>query len=425
MPALIYSSDAWRLLNGIVSIYKPPGMSPKFLLKMLQNRIVSDLNRMQRRVDPSFLVSAGADLNRGSSRIDQRAVCQLADSTSDSAPLAIDGRAAAPAVTLAVDSEGNLVGPAPLLVDSGGGGLSVNSSGKLADTGTDSWPGAAIQDYSSHPLVLGPAYEASDVQLHAANIVSSRCSGLMVVGINEGCETAAAFRSTRPLLSCQLVGEWGQATATGFADSKTIAKATWRHLKGKQWRLEHILSSVQAAHQKMAWTVAEVDIKSQEAYDLAVQGPVKPASLSDTLIYGIRVRNYSPPEFKLDIQYIGENHRFLLDLVSEIGIRCKTFAHTKKFRVGQVGWFTADTALVPQEFSLQSVLQNMHTCQTIIDRNGGIQKTHVVKSASEQQHHDPAHGSLDYDCDSDNGISSSEECDNFSHIQNNPVRNTS
>jgi hypothetical protein len=33
-----------------------------------------------------------------------------------------------------------------------------------------------------------------------------------------------------------------------------------------------MLAAVQASHQKMAWTAAGVDIKSQEAYDLAVQG---------------------------------------------------------------------------------------------------------------------------------------------------------
>ena len=78
----------------------------------------------------------------------------------------------------------------------------------------------------------GPAYEQSDIRLKAANFVSTRCSGLMVVGINGGCRDAAAFRSTRPLLTYQLNGEWGRTTATGFKDGKTIAKATWRHLKG-------------------------------------------------------------------------------------------------------------------------------------------------------------------------------------------------
>jgi hypothetical protein len=78
----------------------------------------------------------------------------------------------------------------------------------------------------------GPAYDESDVRLLAANHVSSRCSGLMVVGINGGCRSAAAYKATRPMINCRLTGEWGRATATGFKDGKTVAKATWRHMKG-------------------------------------------------------------------------------------------------------------------------------------------------------------------------------------------------
>ena len=44
--------------------------------------------------------------------------------------------------------------------------------------------------------------------------------------------------------------------------------------KGKQWRLEQILANVQASHQKMAWATAKVDLRSQEAYELASQGTV-------------------------------------------------------------------------------------------------------------------------------------------------------
>ena len=39
-----------------------------------------------------------------------------------------------------------------------------------------------------------------------------------------------------------------------------------------QWKVDSILSAVQASHQKMAWTAAGVDIRSQEGYELAAQG---------------------------------------------------------------------------------------------------------------------------------------------------------
>jgi hypothetical protein len=53
-----------------------------------------------------------------------------------------------------------------------------------------------------------------------------------------------------------------------------------------------MLSAVQASHQKMGWTVAKVDIKSQEAYELAVQGQ-SPETLS--LIHYQFLSEYPPP----------------------------------------------------------------------------------------------------------------------------------
>ncbi len=36
---------------------------------------------------------------------------------------------------------------------------------------------------------------------------------------------------------------------------------------------------------------------------------------------GCRCRDYNPPEFTLDIQCLADNHKFLMDLVTELGIR--------------------------------------------------------------------------------------------------------
>jgi hypothetical protein len=40
-----------------------------------------------------------------------------------------------------------------------------------------------------------------------------------------------------------------------------------------------------------------------------------------TSVVGCRCRDYNPPEFTLDIQCLADNHKFLMDLVTELGIR--------------------------------------------------------------------------------------------------------
>jgi hypothetical protein len=92
----------------------------------------------------------------------------------------------------------------------------------------------------------GAAYQPQDISIKFVNVISTRCSGLMVLGINRGCRNAALLRASRPLLTYQLRGEWGRATATGFRDGKTVAKATWQHLKGIQRAIFSFSSRVEA-----------------------------------------------------------------------------------------------------------------------------------------------------------------------------------
>merc|ERR1719249_45346 len=55
MSRLVYSADAWRLFHGVVSVYKPAGMRQAMLYKVLKHAVVSDLNQMERRVQPGLL----------------------------------------------------------------------------------------------------------------------------------------------------------------------------------------------------------------------------------------------------------------------------------------------------------------------------------------------------------------------------------
>ena len=59
-----------------------------------------------------------------------------------------------------------------------------------------------------------------------------------------------------------------------------------------------------------------------------------------------------------------------------------------------------------QEFGLQSVLENMQTCQTIIDQHGGIKRSHVV------QKFEQSHSDLDSDTE-DQSFDDTEDEDSY------------
>jgi len=112
--------------------------------------------------------------------------------------------------------------------------------------------------------------------------------------------------------------------------------------------------------------VAQLDRKSQEGYEAAAKGPVKPFIASQPIIYGIKCTDWSLPKFSVRIQWIGEDHTFLLDLISEIALRLRTHAHVTGMRCAQVGHFTADNTVVYEQLNLQNVLLNINKNHAII-----------------------------------------------------------
>jgi len=353
--SLIYSADAWRLLQGIMSVYKPPGMGPKMMVKSLKMNLIKDLNKMERRVHPGFLLE-------GERTPDVRKLFQSISQTQF-----MDQNLQVRLLLAEEEVEDEDAEPKYYqenFITQSDKYLLAADDDKLDSLQEDKFPEPqkeilSAMDYASHPLVLGNAYGVEDISVVPVNIVSTRCSGVMVLGINKYTWAAKQMRRAQPLLTYELEGEFGKATATGFSDSKVTAKATWRHLIGRRWHLDQILSSIESSHQKAAWKVANVDPSTQEGYELAAKGPIKPGLLTDPLIYGIKSIAWKPPNFTLRVQFIGHDHTFLLDLVSEIGLRLRTHAHVTRLRCAQVGHFGADQTMLAHQFSLQNALSNI------------------------------------------------------------------
>jgi len=299
--SLALSSDAWRLLRGVTCLYKPPGYPAGKLMNLLKHKLEQDLNRMERKV------------NR------------------DERKLQLTGG-----------------GGGDVIPGSVGGGVSVGHG----------------VDYSVHPLVLGPGYTADDIRCMYVNKLSDNASGVLLVGVNESPRSTEgrALRNAKLLTTFHVRGEWGRATSTGWATGKTRYCNTWRHLVGRPWIVDQCLSNIQAGHQARAWAVANCALDTEEAYEQALKGPVKPDMLSETLVYGIKVKEWSLPNFMLEVQCVegqDDMQKYLVKLVEEIGLKCKTVAHVTGIRCAAVGPFTSNESLLIKHISLQHVLNNI------------------------------------------------------------------
>lgn len=120
---------------------------------------------------------------------------------------------------------------------------------------------------------------------------------ILVLGINRGTKTTSKLRENRPIRVYHVQGKFGTSTESHFNDSPITAKATFDHIHvGK---LNSLLTSLQASHQKKMYELCGVDPQSQAAYELALQGMIRPAVSNIPLIYSIRCIEFKRPYFTI------------------------------------------------------------------------------------------------------------------------------
>ena len=143
-------------------------------------------------------------------------------------------------------------------------------------------------DYSSHPLVLGNTYDDQDVEFQLVNPISDFTSGLLLVTVNDLTTNELLHEAMMPkkyLLDLIL----GKATDNSFSHGKVVERSSYAHLKNRPQILDKTIAQTCNAHQRDAFKQAGVNLQSQEAYEMAVKGLVKPLKEQTgcAIIYGI------------------------------------------------------------------------------------------------------------------------------------------
>ena len=320
---LTHSAETWPYLRGLVSLYKPAGYPAKVLVKMLRHRLAADLNCMQR--------------------------------------------------TCEAESH---------LLEAGGGGDVVSSPGREVMVGG----GGGVQDYSSHPAVLGPGYDWEDIKVKIVNPLGEKTSGVLLVGLNSsGMREARALRSAKLMRTYHIRGEFGRATSTGWAGGRTLKCEGWTGAASRPWMIQQMLANISSANQARAWNVSKAGADTQEGYEMAVRGPVRPALPSETLVYNIKLKELKAPQFLLELHCIDSQsdreQQALVDLVAEVGLRCKTVCHVHSVRCAALGPWLADTTLLAKELTLQNILnnisQNRRLYKQYIAQPGGLHNSNI------------------------------------------------
>ncbi|XP_054707738.1 pseudouridylate synthase TRUB2, mitochondrial-like [Uloborus diversus] len=294
MPqTLSFAPDAWKLLNGIFCVYKPPGVFSIHVRNTLAFNLCRDLNEMKKRPPNNRVLLKGS-------------VCS-------EQPLAVEIR----------------------------------------------------PNYADHELVSGPRYQMQDIRMRWLYCLGKNTSGVFAMTVNDGCKSLSTLSSSNFLRKYEVKGQFGKATTTFMSDGKVMQRTTYYHIRHSA--LDRVLASIQSSHQSLAYEYAGVNIQSQEAYEMASKGVIRPSGKSNPIIYSIKCTDFSLPNFTLEIQCINENETFLAELVHQIGVYLRSTAFCTQLRQLQFGQFTLDHALLRKHWTLENILSNVTLCKELLD----------------------------------------------------------
>ncbi len=323
------SSEAWHLLTGMAVLYKPANVSTSTMIRRVKQRLIDDLNGLHQK-----------------QQWDRAKAVQLEHGIrNDLVP--------GPIATLASSRKQTVKNPPEF--------------------------------YTCHPLVLGDGFEEADLRMKGVNSMPFRSCGILLVTVNAPW-MARQVAAARMLRTFRVKVEFGKSTDTGHIDGKVIDRVRNPYLA--RHKVEKALSSVQSSHQKSAFAAANIaSITSQEAYELAAKGPLRPAHDLDfrqnLFVFGLRCVAYEHPRLELEFSAFSENEDEIIALVSELGRKLKAGAVCSQIRCIRYGHFDLDMALLEKHADLPAVVNNVYAVEKLMEENGGLPKSRQFVPAND------------------------------------------
>lgn len=173
------------------------------------------------------------------------------------------------------------------------------------------------------------------------------------------------LRDKKFLRTFHVKGLLGSSKENYFWDSRITCKSKFNHVS--EDRLSSICASLQASHQRKMYDLCGVDIQTQAGYELALKGTIRPESSDQPLIYGIKLIEFNPPNFTLEIHAVNESEEFLAMLLHEIAIEMKSVAHCVGISCIRYGPFNLDNTLLRRHWSLKGAIHSISDCKNVLE----------------------------------------------------------
>lgn len=176
--------------------------------------------------------------------------------------------------------------------------------------------------------------------------------------MNTFSKSAKKLRDRRFLRSFHVKGLLGSSRENYFWNSKITFQSQFSHVTEE--RLSAIVASLQASYQRQIYNISGVDIQSEAAYQLALKGIIRPETYEQTCIYGIKLIEFKPPNFTLEIHSINESEDFLAMLLHDIAIEVKSVAHCTGISCIRFGPFALNNSLIRRHWTLKGAIHSIN-----------------------------------------------------------------
>ncbi|NXF77990.1 TRUB2 synthase, partial [Sclerurus mexicanus] len=228
---------------------------------------------------------------------------------------------------------------------------------------------ARVPVLADHPLVRGPRFRR--LKIGTGHQLDVKSSGVLVLGIGHGNKLLTDLYNCHLTKVYTVSGLFGKATDDFSDTGKLIEKTTFDHITRE--KLERIVAVIQGTNHKALLMYSNIDMKTQEAYELAVKGLIRPMEKSPPIITAIRCLHFALPEFQLEIQCLHETQQYLRKIVHEIGLELKSSAVCTQVRRTRDGVFTLGDALPRTQWDLRSIQDAIRNCRLKVKTE--LQKT--------------------------------------------------
>ncbi|XP_056129746.1 mitochondrial mRNA pseudouridine synthase TRUB2 isoform X2 [Lampris incognitus] len=202
----------------------------------------------------------------------------------------------------------------------------------------------------------------------------------LVLGVGSGNKEVDHLHKTAVSRDYTLEGEFGFATDDFSHIGRVIERTTYEHIT--QDKLERVLAMLQGVNQKTLLKYSNVDMRSQEAYEMAVSGSLGPDGKSAPILTGLRCIRFRPPHFTLEVQCINETQRYLRRVVHEIGLELRSTAVCKGVRRTRDGVFSLQDALTRHRWTAADITRAVRRYQDS-KKHGQVSHTQIQGSTVE------------------------------------------